>query len=48
MSERVDGKHLSLFHGFHCEPFTTFTFAEGRRENREDSLLLNLRSKRVD
>ena len=39
--------HLSLFHGFHCEPFTTFTFAEGRREDGEDSLFLDLRGKRM-
>ena len=25
-SERVDGTQLGLFHGFHCEPFTTFSF----------------------
>ena len=47
MSERIDGTHLSLFHGFHCEPFTTFTFAEGRREGRKDSLFLDLWSKGV-
>ena len=43
----VDDTHLGLFHSFHCEPFTTFTFAEGRRQNREDSLFLDLRRKRV-
>ena len=43
----VDDTHLGLFHSFHCEPFTTFTFAEGRKQNREDSLFLDLRRKRV-
>ena len=43
----VDDTYLGLFHGLHCEPFATFTFAEGRREDREDSLFLDLRSKRM-
>ena len=38
-SEQVDGTHLSLFHGFHCEPFTTFTF--GRKEGGRGRLTVS-------